>query len=202
MIDINAARLGTEAARRLRQADCCTMEPGLSDDEFDRIEAEYGIQFSGDHRAFLTAGLPVSSPPQDGAAWDKPWPDWRNGTPSDLRSHLAWPTNGILTEVEHGYWHVSWGRRPTATSAALTAAEELLTAVPQLIPIYAHRFLPAGSETYGHGHPVLSIWQGTDIIYYGEDLAEYISHEFEEGHEHPETWNPRATVAFWRDFVQ
>ncbi|MFE4594375.1 hypothetical protein [Streptomyces laurentii] len=48
---------------------------------------------------------------------------------------------------------------------------------------------------------MLSIW-GTDIIYYGEDLADYISHEFKEGHEYPETWNPRATVAFWQDFVQ
>lgn len=92
MIDIEGARLGAEAARRLRQADCCTIEPGLSDDEFERIEAEYGIRFSDDHRAFLAVGLPVCSPPQEGATWDKPWPDWRNGNPDDLRSHLAWPT--------------------------------------------------------------------------------------------------------------
>ncbi|MFC5889589.1 hypothetical protein RMN57_01095 [Kitasatospora sp. CM 4170] len=49
--------------------------------------------------------------------------------------------------------------------------------------------------------PGAGVW-GTDIIYYGEDLADYISHEFEEGYEYPETWNPRATVAFWQDFVQ
>ncbi|WP_316745850.1 hypothetical protein [Streptomyces sp. MK7] len=71
--------------------------------------------------------------------------------------------------------------------------------MPQLVPLYAHRFLPAGRKT--HGHPVLSIWD-TDIIYYGEDLAEYISHEFEDGHEHHENRNPRATVGFWRDFAE
>lgn len=199
MIDINAARLGTEAALRLRQADCCTIEPGLSDDEFGRIEAECGIQFSDDHRAFLAAGLPVSSPPQDGATWDKPWPDWRNGDPSDLHSHLAWPTEGVLSAVEHGYWHVSWGTRPAEAGDARVAAERHLTTVPQLIPLYAHRFLPAGWGT--HGNPVLSIW-GTDIIYYGEELAEYISAEFNEGYERPYTWNPQANVAFWQDFVR
>ncbi|MFE6052495.1 hypothetical protein ACFQ6N_17210 [Kitasatospora sp. NPDC056446] len=199
MINIDGARLGAEAARRLRQTDCCTIEPGLSDGEFERIEAEYGIQFSDDHRAFLAAGLPVYSPPEEGATWEKPWPDWRNGDPDEVRSHLAWPIDGVLSAVEHGYWHASWGPRLAEPQDARAAAVKHLALVPQLVPLYAHRFLPAGGGTYGH--PVLSIW-GTDIIYYGEDLADYISHEFEEGYEYPETWNPRATVAFWQDFVQ
>ena len=44
-----------------------------------------------------------------------------------------------------------------------------------MIPVYAHRYLPAGRGTYGH--PVLSIYQ-TDIIIYGTDLADYIDREF------------------------
>ncbi|WP_255431324.1 hypothetical protein [Streptacidiphilus sp. PB12-B1b] len=43
MIDFNAARLGAEAAYRLREADCRTVESGLNDDEFERIEATYGF---------------------------------------------------------------------------------------------------------------------------------------------------------------
>ncbi|MEW2577267.1 hypothetical protein [Streptomyces syringium] len=198
VIDINGALLGAEAARRLRQADCCVIEPGLSDDEFERIEAEYGFRFSADHRAFLAAGLPVSSPPEEGNTWDKPWPDWRSGSPDDLRSHLAWPADGVLLAVQHGYWHASWGTRPAESENARAIAENHMATVPQLAPLYAHRFLPAGGT---HGHPVLSVW-GTDVIYYGEDLAEYISHEFEEGHEHSEDWNPQADVAFWQDLVQ
>ncbi|MEU8950038.1 hypothetical protein [Streptomyces sp. NPDC048489] len=66
--------------------------------------------------------------------------------------------------------------------------------------MYAHRFLPAGREA--HGHPVLSIW-GTDIIYYGSDLAEYIDHEFNADHERDrENWNPKATIPFWKDFLR
>lgn len=44
-----------------------------------------------------------------------------------------------------------------------------------MIPIYGHRYLPAGRGT--HGHPVLSIYQ-TDIIVYGTDLADYINNDF------------------------
>ncbi|MFJ4851467.1 MULTISPECIES: hypothetical protein [unclassified Streptomyces] len=66
--------------------------------------------------------------------------------------------------------------------------------------MYAHRFLPAGRGN--HGHPVLSIW-GTDIIYYGTDLAEYIDNGFNEDHEwDQEKWNPKATVPFWQDFLK
>ncbi|MEY9968788.1 hypothetical protein ABIA33_006875 [Streptacidiphilus sp. MAP12-16] len=65
--------------------------------------------------------------------------------------------------------------------------------MPQLVPVYAHRFLPAGRGTFGH--PVLSV-SGVDIICNGEDLAEYVSQEFEDGYEQPETWNPQSKVAF------
>jgi hypothetical protein len=44
-----------------------------------------------------------------------------------------------------------------------------------MIPVYGHRYLPAGSG--GFGHPVLSIYQA-DIIIYGTDLAAYIDREF------------------------
>ncbi|MER5353103.1 hypothetical protein ABT093_22565 [Kitasatospora sp. NPDC002551] len=199
MISNDAARLGAEAARRLRDADCCTIEPGLSGEEFDRIEASYGFRFADDHRAFLAAGLPVASPPQDGATWKQPWPDWRNGDPDDLRRRLALPAGGVLSSVDHGYWHESWGERPADPAAARSVAEQRLAGVPRLVPLYGHRFLPAGSGT--HGHPVLSVW-GTDIISYGEDLADYVSREFDAAYRFPAGWDPVATVAFWRDFVE
>ncbi|MCG5220619.1 hypothetical protein [Streptosporangium sp. KLBMP 9127] len=63
-----------------------------------------------------------------------------------------------------------------------------LAEVPKMAPVYAHRFLPAGRGAFGH--PVLSM-RGWDTIYYGSDLIDYISQEFEEPRpEHPEGWNP------------
>ncbi|MDN3296344.1 hypothetical protein QWM81_20200 [Streptomyces ficellus] len=192
-------KLGTQAANLLAVADCCEIEPGLSDAEFRRIEEEYGFEFADDHRAFLAAGLPVREPPEEGATWESPWPDWRHGDPVSLRKHLEWPIEEVVMAVRHGYWHPGWGQRPAGADDAVRAARATLARVPKLVPVRAHRFLPAGRGS--HGHPVLSIW-GTDMICYGTDLADYINHEFDDFDAHtPDDWNPRATVAFWQDFL-
>jgi hypothetical protein len=196
--------LGLAAARRLAELDCCQIAPGLTDAEFDRIESEHGFEFADDHRAFLTAGLPVNRPykPQPGvwSAWEQPWPHWRGGDPEQLRQQLGWAVDGILSAVESdGHWDAAWGVRPRTTEVATAEARRQLAEVPQMVPVYGHRFLPAGRGT--SGHPVLSIW-GTDIICYGADLLDYLNHEFEEPRpEHPDNWSPQATVPFWRDYL-
>ena len=44
--------------------------------------------------------------------------------------------------------------------------------------------------------------RGWDISYYGSDLIDYISQEFEEPRpERPEGWAPQATVPFWRGYL-
>ncbi|MFB6835765.1 hypothetical protein [Streptomyces sp. NPDC056361] len=197
MIDTDGARLGVEAARRLAEADCCEMAPGLGEEEFARVEATYGFEFSPEHRAFLAAGLPVKSPPEDGATWEQPWPDWRHADPDELRDRLEWPVREVLHEVEGGRWHPALGERPATDEEAVDAARAVLARAPRLVPVYAHRFLPAGS---GHRrHPVLSMW-GTDIICYGRDLAHYIDHEFG-GAEVSPPWPPQVSVPFWSDFL-
>lgn len=201
--------LGMEAARRLRRWGSaeCEIEPGLTDREFAEIEDEFGFQFADDHRAFLAAGLPVSvpydDPPGVWRAWDEPWPDWRDGDRAALRRQVAWPLECVAGYVEHGFWPVEWGPRPDETEAALVTARKELEKVPVLVPVYAHRFLPAGRGT--HGHPVLSVFH-TDSIYYGADLAEWVRVEFEdedaeEKNHHRVPDSAEATVRFWRDLL-
>jgi hypothetical protein len=199
------ARLGMEAARRLARTGCCEIAPGLTDEEFDRIERTYGFEFADDHRAFLAAGLPLNVPfePEEGVsyAWERPWPEWRDGDPGAVRERLEWPVDGVLFDVEHNaVWHDTWGVRPAGREEALETARLMLAQAPRLVPVYGHRFLPAGRGTVGH--PVLSMVQ-TDIIYYGTDLVDYIHQEFGgPGMDRTDQrWNPNATVAFWRDFL-
>jgi hypothetical protein len=203
----NGATLGIEAAHRLVRwgHGQCEIEPGLTEAEFARVEADFGFEFAADHRAFLAAGLPVSVPQDDPPGvirtYSDPWPDWRDGDPVLLRQRLDWPREGVLFDVEHNrFWHDGWGSRPADLEQALEAARGQLATVPTLVPVYGHRYLPAGRE--GAGHPVLSMYQ-TDIIYYGLDLPDYIEREF--GPSGPglggEGWDPRATVEFWRDFL-
>jgi hypothetical protein len=184
----DGAALGVAAARRLRKRGHATIQRGLTDREVARVEQTFGFQFADDHRAFLAAGLPIGPS----------WPDWRRGDPAALRERLDRPVHGVLFDVEHnGYWHESWGERPGDRRAAVAAAEPHLRKVPQMVPVFGHRFLPAGRGS--HGHPVLSIHQ-TDIIYYGYDLADYIHREFG-GPATDRGGEPTATVSFWRDFV-
>jgi hypothetical protein len=203
VIDSDAARIGEQAARDLARLGCCEIGPGLTDAEFSRIEQEYGFEFADDHRAFLAAGLPLNSPnPQEEGVFythAKPWPEWRDGTHEELCKTLDWPIEGVLFDVEHGFWDPSWAARPEDLAEAVSVAQEQLAKVPRMIPVHAHRYLPAGRGT--HGHPVLSMWQ-TDIIYYGTDLVDYIHQEFGgPGLDRSDPrWNPRATVPFWRDF--
>ncbi|MEY9889788.1 hypothetical protein ABIA35_000172 [Catenulispora sp. MAP12-49] len=209
MIADEGTTLGTEAARRLAELTelnegAWVIEPGLTPAEFDRVEHEFGFQFAADHRAFLAAGLPVSVPHDDPpgvfSTWREPWPDWRDADPVKLREQLDHPAQGVLFDVENNrLWHDTWGPRPEAMPEALAIAREALTQVPVLVPVYGHRFLPAGQGTFGH--PVLSVWQ-TDIICYGLDIADYIGQEFGgRGLHFDDQAEPRVTVPFWRDFV-
>ncbi|MEU4427512.1 hypothetical protein AB0F81_43390 [Actinoplanes sp. NPDC024001] len=188
--------------RRLRLRSVCTIEPGLTGAESERIEREFGFEFAADHRAFLAAGLPVNAgrrPPPPGVieAYAEPWPDWRHGDPDRLRGALDRPREGVLFDVEkNGFWYDAWGPRPDRTADAVATATAKLRDVPTLVPVHGHRYLPAGRSLTGH--PVLSVWQ-TDIIFYGVDLADYIDHEF--GGATAPGAEPVATVDFWRDLV-
>jgi hypothetical protein len=200
VISNEGVRLGAEAAHRLAQTGLYEFEAGLTEAEFTRIEREYGFEFADDHRAFLAAGLTIDIPPEDGQTWSRPWPEWRGGDLDSLRRQLAWPTEGALLGVEHNaFWYEGWGERPADGTAALDTARRHLAEVPLMVPVYAHRYLPASRGSFGH--PVLSMSR-TDVIYYGPDLAGYIHQEFDEARgEVDDIWNPRATALFWRDLL-
>ncbi|MFJ5995913.1 hypothetical protein [Streptomyces sp. NPDC092370] len=107
---------------------------------------------------------------------------------------------GVLLSIEHnGFSHEGWGERPADGLTALATARRQLTEAPTLVPVHTHRYLPAGRGS--HNHPVLSLWQ-TDAMYYGLDLVDYMHQEFDEARgDVDESWNPEATLPFWRDLL-
>ncbi|MFZ5439189.1 MAG: hypothetical protein ACOZQL_04230 [Myxococcota bacterium] len=61
---------------------------------------------------------------------------------------------------------------------ALSRARTLLAHAPKLVPVFGHRFLV--TEPLRAGNPVLSVYQ-SDIIVYGNSLADDLAHEFGQG---------------------
>jgi hypothetical protein len=70
--------------------------------------------------------------------------------------------------------------------------------VPTLIPIYGHRYLPAAPAPAGS--PVFSVYQ-TDVVYCGDNLLDYVAHEFHTPPPHP-TRDDRPHIRFWSDLAE
>lgn len=183
MADTGGDRLGIEAAQRLAALDSVTIEPGLSDEVFARVEDEFGVEFADDHRSFLAAGLPVGAQ----------WPNWRSEGRRSLAKRLQLPVEGVLFAVEWSeFWDDGWGKRPARVKDALRTARYRLARVPQLVPVYSHHYLPGGRGSFGH--PVLSVVQ-TDVVVRGSDPADYVDDEFgPDGHRDRDA---APTVEFW-----
>ena len=151
--------LSRRVVNRLKQAGVL-LSPGLSDRELKEIEARFGFQFSNEHRQLLSLALPLG----------EGWVEWRSADPAELTDRLDRPTRGVIFDVKNNaFWPTSWDERPAERPTATRIAQARLTEVPQLVPVFAHRYLPAGPAT--RPFPVLSVHQ-TDVIYYGNDLLD------------------------------
>ncbi|NIK55042.1 hypothetical protein [Kribbella shirazensis] len=184
--------VGLRAAERLARLGTTEIQPGLSETELARVEQRFGFEFADDHRAFLTAGLPVWTTGHDDdpdkASWG--WPDWRTADSDTLRAQVEWPTDCVIRHVTSGGRPAGWGKRPDTLESAVAKAQRRLADVPRLIPVYAHRYLPAGRGTAGR--PVISVHHLTDMMVYGLDLEDYLLHEFH---------GPQTPIPFWQDYL-
>jgi hypothetical protein len=95
-------------------------------------------------------------------------------------------------------WSPTWGPVPQDKQTAYAVLGDQLARAPRLIPIWFHRCIP--DRPQAAGNPVYSIVQ-TDIISYGNDLADYLYREF--GVPRP-VWAaavPRE-IPFWSELVR
>lgn len=96
-----------------------------------RVQERFNFVFGPEHREFIQSAVPVG----------KSWPDWRNDTDEDLRRRLAWPVEGVLSDVRNsGFWPAFWGDQPDAKD---DWEREARTSCPRrgLIPVLSHRYM-------------------------------------------------------------
>lgn len=164
----------------------------LNESELSAIENEFGFIFPPDLRFFLQTPVPKGGS----------FVNWHSM--SSIRKAMEWPWEGIAFDIENNvFWYDSWGEKPDNLHEQLEVAKSFYDKYPKLIPIYAHRYMPATPTEAGN--PIFSVYQ-TDIVYYGYDLASYLDVEF--GFKRYESLFPKENpyehfkhIEFWSDMA-
>jgi len=142
------------------------VQPGLSDAEFARAEAEFGFGFPPDLKAVLAAGLPVGPG----------FPDWRSpGARLHLKALINLPIAAISFQIaKNALWSKYWGPRPGEPEKALRVARAALKRAPLLIPILNHCYIPCNPCLAGN--PVFYVDENR-LFCCGLDLADFFERE-------------------------
>ncbi|KMS95960.1 hypothetical protein BVRB_003220 [Beta vulgaris subsp. vulgaris] len=142
------------------------VQPGLTEPEFARSEAEFGFAFPPDLKAVLQAGLPLGPG----------FPDWRSsGARLHLRALINLPIAAISLQIaKNSLWSKSWGPRPSDPEKALKIARTSLKRAPLLIPIFNHCYIPCNPCLAGN--PVFYVDEN-HIFCCGLDLSDFFERE-------------------------
>ena len=170
---------------------------GLTNEELEIVESKFKLRFPPDLKLFLQTKLPIS----------ENFVNWKLGINSEIESQkiiekINWPLKGLLFDIkENDFWLHEWSDKPDTLEERIEIAKEKFSNFPKLIPIYSHRYIP--ETPYRNGNPIFSVYQ-MDIIYYGFDLANYFSSEFDFklSNNFEKLERPINHIEFWSDFVE
>jgi len=143
--------------------------PPLTSSQMDAAQESFGLHFPPDLVALYSNLTLIGEGFLD-------WADQSHDNIARIRAALDWPVDGLLFDVANNdLWLPEWGHRPAEDANALVVARQYLGDVPQMIPLFSHRYLV--SLPCRAGNPVLSVYQ-SDIIISGADLEDYFLNEF------------------------
>lgn len=145
---------------------------GLSSQQLSSIEARIGVLFPPDLKLLLSEGVPIAT--REGVKF----PDWHEDPERVMNDAQSFVDDLLLFDiVEGGYWSDSlFGPRPSGDKTAQKAAISVVHKLPPLMPVFGHRYI--ASSPSQPGNPVFSYHGPNETIYYGFDLADYLSKEF------------------------
>ena len=164
-------------------------EEGLSSSEVVLIEEIYGFQFPRSLKTFLMEALPISNG----------FYNWRDFGQDNV-DFIRWVIQKSIKDFEEFAaevdWCEVWGDEPETQQELEQIIRTRVKNAPMLIPIYSHRYIPA----YSDDPPVFSV-HGVDLIYYGEDLEQYLQVEFGDKNQRQLIMGNIEYIPFWSDIV-
>lgn len=141
---------------------------GMSQEDIYKIQEIYGIILPKSLIDFYSQGIPFSDDEHNSFP---NWTDFSQGNILKIKERIEAPINWLSLDVQNGFWLPRW-RSPDNKSEHF---RKIAANAPKLIPIYSHRYIPMIADS--DDPPVISA-VGSDIIYYGTDLHEYLNNEF------------------------
>lgn len=138
--------------------------PGLSEEELTQYEMDVGFRFPSELRSFLQV--------MNGT--NRPALDVRGSSGEENRfapAFYSYPRDlaRVKNLIEFGWMN------PNQLRQTLSEEGFLLGEEAKLFPIYAHRYAVCSPDA--QSCPVLSIWDSSDAIVYGQSLPEYLRRE-------------------------
>lgn len=147
-------------------------DPGMSESALHRAEEAFGFRFPREIRAFFACGVPVGADFFDYRDLSKEnrqrFQRFQTYIESAFQFDLEHNAAELLALLGEKLGH----KEPSAifTAAVHRYREESV----RLIPFYAHRCFFDGMD----GMPIVSFWQATDVILYGDSFKNYLEAEF------------------------
>jgi len=162
---------------------------GLSIDEIKQIEQLYEIVFPEELKSLYMSFLPISN-------GFYLWRDFSSSNIQSIRNMIEMPFKEMENEINDIEWSENWGEEPLGYERNEKIRQKLKTA-PKLIPIYFHRYIASGNLECS---PVFSV-HGTDIIYYGENLNQYLEIEFAGRPYEDIDYKQIHQIPFWSEII-
>ena len=151
---------------------------GLTETEINVIEKIYDFIFPESLRKIYSVAIPFSED-IDNAAGFPNWTDFSEVNIAKIKERIHAPLQRLYLD------------KSLCDMMTKTAAK-----APLLIPLYSHRYMPTIDGM--NAPPVISA-VGRDIIYYGDNLYEYLQNEFlNECFIIPQN---RPYIPFWSDII-
>ena len=146
---------------------------GLTDEEIHNIEKIYDIKLPRSLCNFYYYGIPFIEN-KAGSSFPQ-WKDYSETNIQKIKRRISAPIEWLLLDVKQGFWLSDWGPRGDSIDERIGHFREMVINAPRLIPVYSHRYIPQIANS--DDPPVIST-VGSDTIYYGSNLQEYLYNEF------------------------